>query len=430
MSNNCGLHQLQYTLSNTVSVRLCSCRAIHIDQTASQYICNVFNELNQYLESFLTLGKKIQTSVIDSMRLMLSILLILNLITGLASANNQTDSVKPAHHTENGFRNPYIKQSDKTFFTFLKMRLTTDEWADHNAQSSGVPRQQVDLDSIIEPGGHPQITWIGHSTFLIQYRGIHLLTDPVFSTRASPLSFAGPKRYTNAALKIDQLPPIDYVVISHNHYDHLDAGTVRRLGNSTQWLVPLGHRDWFARLDVARVIEFDWWEALEVPPLKIEATPSQHWSARGLTARFEALWASWLFDFGEFRIWFAGDPGYNDIQFREIGSRFGGFDLALIPIGGYAPRWFMGPMHVNPEEAVRIHLDVNARRSTGMHWGTFPLTAEPVMEPVVRLSSAVEAANLPPETFTTLKVGETRRFEICDGNMRLVQERPQDASEC
>lgn len=352
------------------------------------------------------------------------------LVSGCAGATSQTVSVRPAHHTESGFTNPYIEQSDKTFFTFLKMRLTTDEWADHASQRDGVPRQQVDFGSIRKPGAQPQITWIGHSTFLIQYRGINLLTDPVFSRRASPLSFAGPQRYTNPAFKIEQLPPIDYVVISHNHYDHLDADTVRRLGNATQWLVPLAHRDWFARLDVTRLIEFDWWDELEEPPVTIIAAPSQHWSGRRLNDRFEALWASWVIDFGDFRVWFAGDTGYNDIQFRDIGSHFGGFDLALIPIGGYAPSWFMGAMHVNPEEAVRIHRDVNARRSIGMHWGTFPLTAEPVLEPVARLSSAVEAASLGPETFTTLKIGETRRFETCDGKTRIVQGGPPHASEC
>ena len=310
------------------------------------------------------------------------------------------------------------------------MRLTTDQWADHRAQKDAVPRRPVDIGSIRNPGKQPQITWIGHSTFLIQYRGINLLTDPVFSRRASPLSLAGPQRYTDPALDIDQLPPIDYVVISHNHYDHLDAGTVSRLGNSTQWLVPLGHREWFARLDVTRVVEFDWWDALELPALTIQAAPSQHWSSRGLNDRFAALWASWSIDFADFRIWFAGDTGYNDIQFRDIGSRFGGFDLALIPIGGYAPSWFMGPMHVNPEQAVQIHRDVRARQSIGMHWGTFPLTAEPVLEPVERLSKAVERAGLGPTVFTTLSIGETRRFQRCAETERVVRGDASRALQC
>ena len=361
------------------------------------------------------------------MHLFLSILI---LISGFASASDQVVAVRPIHHMENGFQNPYIEHSDKTVFSYFRMRVTTDKWADHVAQSNQVPRQQVDFESILSSGKQPQVTWVGHSTFLIQHRGINILTDPMFSRRASPLSFIGPKRYTNPGLRIEQLPSIDYVVISHNHYDHLDAATVDRLGNSALWLVPLGHKDWFERRDVTRLKEFDWWDAFEAPPLSITATPSQHWSARGLNDRFKALWASWAIDFGDFRVWFAGDTGYNEIQFREIGNHFAAFDLALIPIGGYAPRWFMGPMHVNPEEAVQIHLDVNARRSIGMHWGAFPFTAEPVMEPVMRLSKAEKAANLPSGTFTTMRIGETRRLKTCVGSTRLVQQRSSQTPEC
>ncbi len=346
------------------------------------------------------------------------------LCAGIAYADDTAVSNRPAHHTDNGFRNPHIEHSDKTVFSYFLMRVTTAEWADHVAQRNAVPRQQADREAILKAGEQPQITWVGHSTFLIQYRGINILTDPMFSTRASPFSFVGPKRYTAPGVAIEQLPQIDYVVISHNHYDHLDAATVERLGNATRWLVPLGHRDWFAKRGVTRLREFDWWDELEEPLLSIVATPSQHWSARGLNDRFKALWASWVIDFGDFRVWFAGDTGYNDTQFRQIGDRFSNVDLALIPIGGYAPRWFMGPMHVNPEEAVQIHLDVNARRSIGMHWGAFPFTAEPVIEPVTRLAKAAQAANLSPGAFTTLRIGETRRFQVCPGRTQLVERRP------
>lgn len=366
------------------------------------------------------------------MRQTFSILIIVALISGYVGASDQSTPDKPAHHAENGFRNPYLKQSqsEKSVFSFLKMRLTTDEWAEHGAQRDAVPQQKVNLDKIYAPCPRPQITWIGHSTFLIQYRGVNILTDPVFSKRASPLSFAGPERYTDPALTIEQLPPIDLVIISHNHYDHLDADTVKHLGNSTQWLVPLGHREWFAELEVDRVIEFDWWDEFKIPLLTVTATPSQHWSARGLNDRLKALWASWALDFGDFRLWFAGDTGYNDKQFREIGDHYGHFNLALIPIGGYAPRWFMGPMHVNPQEAVRIHLDIHAKRSVGMHWGTFPLTAEPVIEPVTRLAQALQQANLPPQSFTTFKIGETRYFDNWRGRNRLVQLSASAAAEC
>jgi N-acyl-phosphatidylethanolamine-hydrolysing phospholipase D len=232
-----------------------------------------------------------------------------------------------------------------------------------------------------------------------------VLTDPIFSERASPFAFMGPKRSVPPALSLEQLPPIDFVLISHNHYDHLDEYTVKTLGDRPTWVVPLGYKQWFTDLGVAKVVEFDWWDQREIAAATIIATPSQHWTGRGLSDRYKALWASWAVQIGGFKFWFAGDTGYNVRIFTEIGARSGPFDLALIPIGGYEPRWFMKDMHINPEEAVAIHKDIRSKYSLGIHWGTFPLTAEPIDEPPERLREA--AKSLQDSVFVTYPLGAT-----------------------
>ena len=318
----------------------------------------------------------------------------------------RSDVSMPAHHTDNGFRNLYIEPLQAGFFTFLRMRYAGDEeWADYAASADRVEKVGTALDQIDAPGDRPQVTWIGHATVLVQYKGINVLTDPIFSERASPFSFMGPRRSAPPSLTIDQLPPIDFVLISHNHYDHLDEYTVKTLGNRTTWLVPLGYKEWFADLGVTRVVEFDWWDRRDIAGAAISATPSQHWTGRGFNDRYQALWASWAVEIGGFKFWFAGDTGYDARIFTEIGERCGPFDLALIPIGGYAPRWFMKNMHVNPEEAVAIHKDIRSRYSLGVHWGTFPLTAEPIDEPPRRLREA--AKSLQDSVFVAYPLGKT-----------------------
>ena len=202
---------------------------------------------------------------------------------------------------------------------------------------------------------------------------------------------------------LNQLPTIDYVLISHNHYDALNAAAVQAIGNRATWFAPLGHKSWFAEQGVDNVVELDWWQSYRLPVLEIIATPVQHWSGRGLTDRYGALWNGWSLRIQDFSVWFGGDTGYNDKHFKEIGARLGPFDLGIIPIGGYEPRWFMRDMHVNPEEAVQIHQEVRATYSIGVHWGAFPLTAEPIDEPPRRLMAA--AAGLTGTRFETLAIG-------------------------
>ena len=317
---------------------------------------------------------------------------------------------EPSHHTSKGFKNLHLTEQDgeKSLWSVMKMRFSSD-WADHEAGADQVPRVPVDMGSIENPVSI-QATWIGHSTYLIQANGVNILTDPVFSERASPVSWAGPKRYTSPAIPVEALPPIDYVVISHNHYDHLDLPSIKAIGNDPLWLVPLKNREVLESVGVTNVVELDWWETHEVGPWKFTATPVQHWSARGLSDRFDCLWAGWVAKTEGFNFYFAGDTGYNEKDFIETGERLGPFDLSLIPIGAYAPRWFMKTMHVNPEEAVNIHQDVQSRFSLAIHWGTFPLTAEEPGAPPVDLGKALEKAGLSQDEFLAVPLGSTTRL--------------------
>ncbi len=323
----------------------------------------------------------------------------------------------PTHHTTRGFKNIYIEDPNKTFFSFIWMRMFGDEpWANHNVTAGDVPFQMLDLDRVNNPPAELQVSWLGHSTFLIQHQGLNILTDPIFSDRASPVSFAGPKRYVPHVVNYSQLPPIDFVIISHNHFDHLDDTAVKLLGNHPQYIVPLGLQEWLVDQGIApgRIQELDWWQIADPvrtgPGLRIEAQPSQHWSARGLYDRRKTLWASWHMTVGGKTLWFAGDTGYNPLQFKEIGNKNGPVDLAFIPIGAYDPRSFMKTYHVDPDEAVMIHKDINSRQSIGMHWGTYALTAEEPMDPPIRLAAARMREGLAPLEFRAIDIGQTVTF--------------------
>lgn len=338
---------------------------------------------------------------------------LLLLSVGCQATDLPAKSSSP-HHTKSGFTNPYLVEPDKTFFSFLKMRfLGEDNWANHEDLAEQVPIVDIDVDALTSPNDTPQITWLGHSSFLIQYQGVNVLTDPIFSDRASPISFAGPKRYVPHMMDYEKLPPIDLVIISHNHYDHLDTKSLTKLNNWAKqnilFYLPLGLKKLLIDNGISqhKIAEFDWWDTKTHNNTRVQAMPSQHWSARGLFDRFDSLWASWSIKIGDFSFWFAGDTGYNDKQFKEIGEVSGGFDVALIPIGAYAPRWFMQYYHVNPDEALNIHRDVKAKKSLGMHWGTFPLTAEEPGAPVIALEKALKAQKMRSDVFTTLAIGQT-----------------------
>jgi L-ascorbate metabolism protein UlaG (beta-lactamase superfamily) len=253
-------------------------------------------------------------------------------------------------------------------------------------------------------------TWINHATFLLQTPQGNFLTDPVWSERVSPVTWAGPRRTHAPGVAFEDLPRIDCVLLSHDHYDHCDAPTLRRLAQTHAPVViaPLGHRPLLAAIGVTRLVELDWWQTHAwSPELAITATPALHWSRRQIGGTNERLWGGFGLHGPDWRAFFAGDSGYEQKLFQEIGRRLGPPDLALLPIGAYAPRWFMRPVHMDGAEAVQAHRDLGARRSVAMHWGTWQLTDEPREEPPHRLNEARLAAGLPAEAFVVLAPGES-----------------------
>ncbi len=270
------------------------------------------------------------------------------------------------------------------------------------------------------PRGHAgelRSTWVGHVTFLLQIGTVNILTDPVWSKRVSPLPWLGPARLADPGLPFDALPPIDAVLLTHDHYDHLDRPTVRRLhgrfGDELSWIVPLGYSEWLARQGVTRVVELDWWQSARFKRhgsmLDVVALPAQHWTRRSIARVSTRLWASYAIRSDDgIRVYFACDSGYFP-GFREIGRRLGPFDATFLPIGAYDPRWFMRPAHMNPEEAVRAYQDLGGRGTfVAMHWGTFQLTDEPPLEPPQRARRAWDDAGLPREQLWVPTHGETR----------------------
>ncbi|HZA97695.1 MAG TPA: MBL fold metallo-hydrolase, partial [Gemmatimonadales bacterium] len=258
--------------------------------------------------------------------------------------------------------------------------------------------------------GEPEIvvTFVGHSTFLIQTAGINVLIDPVYADRASPLSFAGPRRARLPGVRFDDLPPTSLVLLSHNHYDHCDLGTLRRLEQRfhPMAVTPPGNGRLLRAAGFSKIEELDWWQTSRAAPLRVTVTPAQHFSARTLFDRNRALWGGFLIETGGRRVYHTGDSGYGP-HFREISARLGPIDLALIPIGAYEPRWFMRDIHMNPAEAVQAHLDLGARQSVAMHFGTFQLTPEGIDQPVRDLANALREQGVPAEEFRTIEVGES-----------------------
>lgn len=284
---------------------------------------------------------------------------VLTICISFLSSNSQSKPIPgmPEHHVEGGFKNPYQPPEYKpSLGRYIWMRLTNElPYADWEGKEALVPNKKLDPSTLVTAAPNTaQVSWIGHSTFLVQYLGVNILTDPIFSERSSPVSWAGPKRIIPPAISIQSLPSIDYVVISHSHYDHLDINSVNQLPGNPHFFVPLGLKEWFLEIGISteRVTELDWWdgEVKENGKLWIQATPSQHFSGRTPFNFNETLWASWMITLGDTKFWFAGDTGYNPHQFKQIGNQLGPVDLALIPIGAYSPRWFMKQQHVNPEE--------------------------------------------------------------------------------
>lgn len=293
----------------------------------------------------------------------------------------------------------------------LKWKLTTRSarWP----KQVTVPRQPAPPAAA---AGRAVITWIGHATFLIQTSEGNLLTDPVFSERTSPVRWAGPRRVHPPGVALADLPHIDAVLLSHDHYDHCDTWSLQQLArrHHPTFIAPLRHRALLAQAGARQIVELDWWQHHAWGAAKIHLTPSKHWSNRFGTPRNHRLWGGYYLtiprtsvDHTPQRIWFVGDTGYDEALGRDVRMRLGSPDLALMPIGAYEPRWFMAPMHMNPQEAVQLHLGVGAGVSIGMHWGTFQLTDEAREAPLQALTEARTAAGMPASHFRVLDPGES-----------------------
>ena len=328
--------------------------------------------------------------------------------------------------TDPVFRNNYTDFKPRSLAEVLKWRLDATRRGLPPPPREPTPWQPADLgflraNASARAAMEPALTWIGHASALLQTGGLNLLIDPVFSERASPVSFAGPKRHTAPGLRLDELPHIDVVLVSHNHYDHLDDASIRALarqaGGPPVFVVPLGIAAWMAERGVVAAVELGWWQSTRIGATEIVYTPSQHWSSRSPFDRMKTLWGGYAVFAPDFHFLFTGDTGYSR-DFADIHTRFAerhggaerGFDLALIPIGAYEPRWFMREQHCDPTEAVQIHLDLHAERSIGIHWGTFELTDEALDEPPLALARAREARGVSGAAFDVMAVGETRRY--------------------
>ncbi|ASU81116.1 hypothetical protein CDG81_14285 [Actinopolyspora erythraea] len=276
-----------------------------------------------------------------------------------------------------------------------------------------VPRRS-ELDPLLVPVSHAPLpaigprqaalTWIGHATYLLRVAGTGVVTDPVWSRRIPGV----PRRLSEPGLEFARLPPVDVVLISHDHYDHLDAPTIERFPRDVTVLVPLGLGSWFTARGFTAVTEFDWWESARIGALRFDFVPARHWSRRGPADFCRSLWGGWLVTAPNgLRFYHAGDTGYGR-HFERIGRAYPGIDVAMLPIGAYHPIGVMRPVHLTPEDAVAAALDLGASRLASMHWATFPLTREPVLQPLERLRAAWFGAGGLPERLWDMAVGETR----------------------
>jgi L-ascorbate metabolism protein UlaG (beta-lactamase superfamily) len=344
--------------------------------------------------------------------LCISILTIFILFVGFINRPGKHKSGRPAHMLENGFRNPWPTSSDRSFADFMKWQM--DRWrgkAPKKPSSYNFTTVENDGGFLRENTSATTVTWVGHATTLLQIDGVNILTDPIWSEHATPVSWTGPPRVVPPVPAFDDLPKIDIVVVSHNHYDHLDKPTIQRLGNAAHYFVPLLMAKWLRGLGIKNenITELDWWQEAERRGLKIVCTPTQHFSGRGLHDRNQVLWCSWTILGKTQRLYFAGDTGYFP-GFGEIGEKFGPFDAAILPIGAYLPRWFMSSVHVDPPQAAQAFLDLRARVFVPIHWGTFDLADEPMDQPPQLLLAAADSLQIPRESIWLMRPGETRTF--------------------
>lgn len=337
------------------------------------------------------------------------ILLLIGLLSYMSSQTPDFYQGRISNHFDGKyFYNPEKNYQDKKSFALFKW------W--FNRQRAKWPSfveniYQPQLADILK-SNEVRITFINHSTVLIQTKDLNILTDPVWSKRVSPFSFMGPERVRKPGVSLDELPSIDLVVISHNHYDHLDVETLQRLAKKFHpvILVPLGNKAFLARYKIDNVVEMNWWNNYKIKSAKITFLPTRHWSARWLNDKFRTLWGSYGIEVENKKIYFAGDTGFSLNNFSEIHTKWGAPDIALLPIGAYKPEWFMQQNHMNPEEAVQAHLLLQSKYSIPIHYGTFQLSDESINEPVDDLQKALIKHQLNSQIFQPLAVGESKLF--------------------
>ncbi len=316
------------------------------------------------------------------------------------------------HHTAAGFRNPPGSPASGgdagAWRRFFWRRFASRDEVE--LPDGHVLPQAEALAGIVDGrGDRDRLTWLGHASFVLRLDGRTVLTDPYLSAHASPLPPLGPKRFAPPGLPAERLPPIDLLLLSHNHYDHLDLPTIEALAVKERILVvvPLGVGRYFTARGYARVHELDWYQELRLGDLRITALPAIHFSKRTPFDRNRTLWSGYALQGRSQRVYFAGDTAYGPV-FQELGRVFAPLDLALLPIGAYEPRLLMQGSHATPEEALEIARDLQARRIVGMHWGTIRLTDEPPFEPPVRFRAAATAAGYGEDEAWLMRIGETR----------------------
>jgi N-acyl-phosphatidylethanolamine-hydrolysing phospholipase D len=325
----------------------------------------------------------------------------------------------PSHHRpEGGFRNPWSTAEMHGFLDFLKWTLVERRQTPRRPDPDPAVFTRAD-PSYVTPRADPEqfsLTWIGHTSFLIQIAGLNVLTDPMWSERASPVQFAGPRRWVAPGVDFDRLPPIDAVVLSHDHYDHLDSATVSRIASrypAAVWNAPLGVGAFLKQHGARDINERDWWEQTSIASLKLTCVPAQHFSGRTLGRRNRTLWSGWTLRSRNHSVFFAGDTALHP-EFATIAERCGPFQVAILPIGAYEPRWFMGSVHMNPEDCLKAMSQLISRQNgrrlvmAAAHWGTFKLTDEPMDEPPARMRELWQMARLDARDIWIMQHGETR----------------------
>jgi len=339
--------------------------------------------------------------------LVYTVLLLVGCVTFMGRFAFATDRVDSSmnHYDGSRFLNPWVEEHGFSSFWKWATNRERGKWIEMPDIPPGPPPPERVMGDTL------RVTFVNHATFLLQTGGVNILTDPIWSDRCSPVQWAGPKRFRPPGIRFEDLPPIDLVLISHNHYDHLDLPTLRMLAqrDDPKVIAPLNNAHIIARAGLRQVRELDWWEDVEVDTdgrrVRITCVPAQHFSARTPFDRNKSLWAGFVIDTASGPVYFAGDTGFGPF-FQEIRDRFGPMRLSLLPIGAYLPRWFMGPQHIDPQQAVDVHRILEARLSIAMHYGTFPLADDGMEDPVRELSAALDDTREEMPPFRRMQEGE------------------------